>query len=75
MEPKWEGFSSSSAFGELLSDPATIAAHGSYTLTVSRWITCKSYELAANDLAASCVPPCSYHYNPSVVFSEIASAQ
>jgi len=55
-----------SVFGELLSGPVTIAAHGSYTLTITQWIACDSSAAASNKLAVSCgcpPPPCQYHYN------------
>ena len=54
-----------SAFGELLSGPVTIAAHDTYTLTITRWVACGSTSLKMGGLVVSCcpVPACRYHYN------------
>ena len=55
-----------SVFGELLSGQVTIAAHDSYTLTVTRWVGCVKSGLTLGGLEVSCRPPsdpCAYHYN------------
>jgi hypothetical protein len=52
-----------SVFGELLCGPVTIAAHDSFTLTISRWIACHLVAVAAGGQVAGCPPRCVDHYN------------